>query len=99
MGLFSLAENCFKKSNDYSSLFLFYSSYGDEEGLKYVMTKAQNDGKFNIAYEAAFLLGQPESCINILMKSKRHAEAAMFARAYCPNLIKEIMKEWSDILK
>jgi len=32
-GLFSLAEECFDKSNDFNSLLLFYSSYGDEEGL------------------------------------------------------------------
>lgn len=40
MGMFSLSETCFKKSKDFSSLFLFYSSYGDEEGLKYVMEEA-----------------------------------------------------------
>lgn len=99
MGLFSLAETCFKKSKDYSSLLLFYSSYGDEEGLKTVFTEAEQEGKYNIAYEAAYLLALPDECINILMKSKRYGEAAMFARAYCPHLISKIMKDWSDILK
>jgi len=32
-GMFTLAEECFEKSNDVNSLLLFYSSYGDEHGL------------------------------------------------------------------
>lgn len=28
-GQFGLAEDCFDKSNDFNSLLLFYSSYGD----------------------------------------------------------------------
>ena len=35
-GFFELAETCFKKSKDFNSLLLFYSSYGDEAGLKYL---------------------------------------------------------------
>ena len=32
-GQFTLAEECFEKSQDFNSLLLFYSSYGDQEGL------------------------------------------------------------------
>jgi coatomer subunit beta' len=99
MGLFTLAETCFKKSKDYSSLLLFYSCYGDEEGLKFVLNEAKIKGKYNIAYEAAYLLALPEQCVDILLKSKRYAEAAMFARSYCPSLLPPIIKDWSDILK
>ena len=91
MGLFTLSETCFKKSSDYNSLLMFYSSYGDEEGLKYVFNEAQAKGKYHVAYEAAYLLGMPEACVDILMKSKRYAEAAMFARAYCPDQLTEII--------
>lgn len=84
MGMFTLAETCFKKSKDYNSLFFFYSSYGDEEGIKFVYSEAEKEGKYNIAFEAAYLLAMPETCVDILVKSKRHAEAAMFARSYCP---------------
>lgn len=99
MGIFSLAETCFKKSKDYSSLFLFYSSYGDEEGVRFVLNEAEKEGKFNIAFEAAYLLAEPEKCIDILLKSKRFAEAAMFARSYCPDQLAPIMKDWSELLK
>ena len=33
------------------------------------------------------------------MKSKRYAEAAMFAKSYYPKMIPEIIKEWGDVLK
>jgi len=32
-GCFSMAENCYEKSQDFNSLLLFYSSYGDRDGL------------------------------------------------------------------
>jgi coatomer subunit beta' len=75
-GFFSLAETCFKKSNDFNSLFLFYSSYGDEEGLTELLDLAESQGKFNVAFETAFLLALPERCVDILVKAKRFGEAA-----------------------
>ena len=94
-----MAETCFKKSNDYNSLLLFYSSYGDEAGLQYLLEESEKNGKFNIAFESAYLLALPERCVQILMKSKRYSEAGMFAKSYIPHLIPEVMKEWSKMLE
>ena len=55
-GQFSLAEECFEKSQDFNSLLLFYSSYGDQEGLQKLAQLAERNGKFNVAFEAYFLL-------------------------------------------
>lgn len=63
------------------------------------MDTAETEGKFNIAFETAFLLALPERCVNILMKSKRFGEAAMFAKSYYPAMIPAIIKEWGDVLK
>ena len=49
--------------------------------------------------EAAFLLGDAEKCLNILLKQKKVAEAAMFARAYIPSLLPSVMKQWEELLK
>ena len=46
---------------------LFYTSYGDQEGLFYLLEQAENAGKFNIAYEVAYLLALPEKCFDILI--------------------------------
>jgi len=98
-GLFTLAENCFKKSRDFNSLFMFYSCYGDQDGLMYLLAEAEKEGKLNIAYETAFLLAMPEKCVEILVKSKRYSEAAMFARSYIPSMIPSIMNDWTELLK
>ena len=78
---------------------LFYSSYGDEEGLKYLLNCSEEQGKYNIAFEAAYLLALPEKCVEILIKSKRFSEAAQFAKNYIPSLIPSIMKDWAEVLK
>ena len=79
-GFFQLAEKCFLKSQDFNSLLLFYSSYGDEQGLKKLLEDSEAAGKYNVAFETAYLLAMPERCVKILMASKRFAEAAMMWR-------------------
>jgi coatomer subunit beta' len=91
-GYFDLAEKSFEKSLDFNSLLLFYSSYGDEEGLRKLVDSAEKNGKYNVALEAAYLLADADRCISILLKSKRVAEAAMFARAYAPSKVNLVMK-------
>jgi coatomer subunit beta' len=91
-GYFDLAEKSFEKSLDFNSLLLFYSSYGDEEGLRNLVDSAEKNGKYNVALEAAYLLADADRCISILLKSKRVAEAAMFARAYAPSKVNLVMK-------
>lgn len=80
-------------------MLLFYSSYGDLEGIQNLIKDAQKEGKFNVAFEAAFQIGQADQCVEILVKSKRIAEAAQFAKAYCPSKLPELIKEWSTDLK
>lgn len=55
-GQFTLAEQCFEKSMDSNSLLLFYSSYGNEEGLRKIAEEAFKAGKFNVAFETFFIL-------------------------------------------
>lgn len=62
-GQFELAEKCFEKSQDFNSLFLFYSSYGDLQGLQTLVENAERNGKYNVAYEAAYLIGDAEKCV------------------------------------
>ena len=63
VGQFELAETCFKKSNDFNSLMLVYSSYGDLEGLQFVLEEAEKNGKYNVALQAAYLTGNTERSI------------------------------------
>jgi coatomer subunit beta' len=43
-------------------------------------------------------VGNAERCVSILIKSKRVAEAAFFARAYCPSKIPSVIKAWEESL-
>ena len=98
-GQFTLAEECFEKSQDFNSLLLFYSSYGDQEGLQKMAATAAQMGKFNVAFEAYFLLAQPDNCIDVLVRAKRIAEAALFAKAYAPSRLAQLIKDWEKHLK
>jgi len=55
-GRFSLAEQCFVKSQDFNSMLIFYSSCGNEDGLRKLVVDSRQHGKYNVAFEAAYLL-------------------------------------------
>lgn len=58
------------KSNDFNSLLLFYSSVGDAEALEKMAKKAEQAGKYNVAFEAFYCLAMPDACIDVLLKAK-----------------------------
>jgi coatomer subunit beta' len=51
------------------------------------LDSSEEQGKYNVAFEAAYLLALPDRCVEILIKSKRFAEAAQFAKNYIPSMI------------
>jgi hypothetical protein len=77
---------------------LFYSSYGDMEGLVNLATRAEAAGKFNIAFEAAFMVADVDKCLDVLLKAKRMGEAAHFAKSYAPSRLAEVTRSWSEFL-
>lgn len=97
-GNFTLAEECFEKSNDFNSMLLFYSSYGDQDGMRKMAAAAEASGKFNVAFEAYYMLAEVDNCINVLVKAKRMAEASIFARAYAPSRLSELIPLWASNL-
>ena len=60
---------------------------------------AETAGKYNVAFEAYYLLAKPDSCLEVLLKAKRVAEAALFAKAYVPSRLNEMTKLWEEHLK
>ena len=67
--------------------------------MQKVVDSAESNGKYNVAFEAAFLMGEADRCIDILLKSKKVAEAAFFARAYAPSKVAMVVKQWEEMLK
>ncbi|CAG8603089.1 12782_t:CDS:10, partial [Acaulospora colombiana] len=78
-------KECLKRANDMSGLLLLYTASGNSKGIKEL---AETAGKNNIAFACYLQLGQVEDCIEILIKTDRIPEAAMFARTYVPRLVK-----------
>jgi coatomer subunit beta' len=54
--------------------------------------------KMNVAYMCYFLTNNPQKCLDVLIKSKRFSEAALFARTYCSDRISECVKLWKNSL-
>ena len=81
---FDLARECFERGGDLNALMLLLLSIGDREGLEKLATQAEEKGSNNLAFATWLQLGNTEACTNLLIKTERAPEAALFARTYAP---------------
>ncbi|TFK33271.1 coatomer protein [Crucibulum laeve] len=95
---FELAKESFEKAGDLSALLLLLLSIGDREGLQRLAEKAEEKGQNNLAFATLFQLGNASSCIDLLVKTQRAPEAALFARTYLPSEAPKAVKAWKDDL-
>lgn len=54
--------------------------------------------KMNVAYMCYYLTNNAPKCLDVLLKSKRFSEAALFARTYCSERVSECVKLWRESL-
>jgi coatomer subunit beta' len=94
-----LAAECFSHAKDLGSLLLVYSSTSDREGLASLAAQASEAGAHNIAFSCKWLLGDVEGCVDILTKTNRLSEAALFAQTYKPSLAPTVVKAWKENLE
>ncbi|CCU78408.1 COPI/coatomer beta subunit [Blumeria hordei DH14] len=95
----ALAADCFKNAKDFGSLLLLYSSTGDLEGLRNLNTQTQDAGVHNIAFNCLWLLSDLEGCIDLLTKTGRMAEAALFSQTYKPSTTAKTVGIWKQSLE
>lgn len=93
-GRFALAEECLKESNDFSGLLTLYSARSDRKALLDLADKAANAHKLNVAFLAAYICGDLDKCLDILIESDRIPEAAIFARTYLPSRVTPVVEMW-----
>ena len=79
-----LAEECFVRADDWSSLLLLHTSSGNVDGMAALAERAGRAGRFNVAFIANFLLHKVDDCIRLLCETNRIPEAAFMARTYAP---------------
>lgn len=91
-----LAEDCYWLANDYSSLLLLLSSSNNQKGLTKLAEECETKGKYNIGWQAWWLSGNKTKCTELLIKSERFTEAAVFANNYNveQSQIENAVKSW-----
>jgi coatomer subunit beta' len=95
---FKLAEECLLAGKDYNGLLLLYSSLGDLEGFKKLSQLTLHDGKNNLAFLTHFLIGDLNTCLSILIDTKRFPEATFFCRTYLPKETSKVLTLWKKNL-
>ncbi|KRW99243.1 WD40-repeat-containing domain [Pseudocohnilembus persalinus] len=93
-GKIGLATNCFKQSNDLGSLLLIYSSLGQKQEIQQLAKLAEQSTRMNIAFVCYWITQDLNNCLDILKKSQRFSEAAIFAKTYLPSKINECVELW-----
>lgn len=95
-----LAQESFWLANDYSSLLLLLSSSNNKPDLIKLATECESKGKYNIAWQAWWLTGDKQKCLDLLVKSERYTEAALFAANYGfdATKVQEVVNLWKKSL-
>ena len=97
-GEMELSKDCAQKAGDLSGLLLMYSAYGDRDAMNELVQQARDAGKFNVAFAAAYILGDVNLCVDMLLEIGRVPEAALFSRTYVPSRISEVVQIWKKQL-
>ena len=77
-GDFLIAEEAMIKSKDYNSLLFYYSCISNREKLESLAFRAEEDGLTNCAFAAYFEINNIDKCLELLIKTQKLAEAALF---------------------
>lgn len=95
---FSLAEKCFWRGIDLTSLLLLYTASANASGLSRLAESALSEGQHNIAFTCYFSTGKSSQCFDLLMSTGEYADAALFARAHLPAKVDEAVGKWKEAL-
>ncbi|KAJ1921916.1 Coatomer subunit beta' [Mycoemilia scoparia] len=95
---FDVAERCMEKAKDFGGLLLLYTSTCNAAGLEKLAGNALEAKMYNIAFTCYLNLSQVSKCLDILVETNRIPEATLFARAYVPSRVSELVSQWKASL-
>lgn len=95
-GNIELAKEGYRHCKDFNSLLLILSSTNDVDGYASLAEEAMLSGKGNVAFTCYHLMKRHAECTRLLMGLGKGAEAAFYARTYCPSLIEEAVSVWKQ---
>lgn len=94
LGEIELAIEGYRNCGDINNLLLLFSSMGDMDSISALADAALCLGKASSAFTCFHLAQRYAECTHLLMISGKCAEAAFYARTYCPRLVDEAVKRW-----
>ena len=71
--------------NDLNALMLLLLVTGNCIRLSKLAGEAEDKGQNNVAFACRLQLGETDKCVELLVKTGRAPEAALFARTYAPS--------------
>lgn len=86
----------YRNSGDLNNLLLLFSATGDTTAISSLGDEALCLGKANVAFSCFHLVRRFAECTHLLILSGKCAEAAFYARTYCPHLVEEAVKKWKQ---
>ena len=95
----ALAEECFVHAKDLGSLLLLHSSTGNAAGLRALAEQAEEAGSHNIAFSSRWQVADVDGCLDLLVRTKRVAEAVFLAQSYRPSRAAALVAEWKTTLE
>lgn len=91
-----LAQECFTNAKDIGSLLLLLTATSDAAGLRKLAATAEQQELHNVAFSCLWQVGDVNACIELLQKTDRNAEAALFAQTYKPSVAKVAVEKWKE---
>jgi len=95
----ALADECFTQAKDLGSLLLLYTATSNANGLKRLAEQSEAAALHNIAFSCLWQLADVDGCINLLLRTKRRAEAVLFAQTYKPSRVIDVVGQWKEGLE
>jgi len=87
---YKLAIESFQNANDIESLLLLYTSFNDKAKLLELAELAKTKGKYNVAFNAYYTIGDIPKAIELLNTSGRYTEASFLGLTYGSDISKSV---------
>jgi coatomer subunit beta' len=97
-GDFELAVRGVRNCGDLSTLLVLLKARNRVDEMKELVDEAEAAGQLNVAFTAALLVDQKKRCVELLLKSEKWAEAALFARSNAPEMTSQCVRIWREKL-
>lgn len=94
------AVECMFRGKDWSGILLYGVALNDGELISRLLSATEEREIWNVAFVCAHIMREKEKCVEILEKTRRHPEAALYSVTYgLPGEVtKSIVSEWKKEL-